>query len=174
MSVAWGAGRKILDMEPQPIRKYVYLGGAQKYLEDAQEGRLVHGQGLILANINNFLKYLDSLGLPVTARAAVYVGLVKMRDELAKSDAGARLTADQATKLREEMRKLRVTLLSESDGKEAFIVTGKRFDIQKLLHAPGELLAPGVFDDSMRQLAMTSKRQENALHSNDRLRPPST
>lgn len=134
-------------MESQPIRKYVYLGGAARYLEDAQEGRPIHGEGFVLANINQLLSYLESLDLPVTARAARYVGLIKMRNELAELDEDAKLAADQATELGREMRKLRVTLFSESEGKEAFVVTSKRFDVQKLLHAPSELMAPGVFDE---------------------------
>ena len=45
------------------------------------------------------------------------------------------------------MRELRITLYSEAAGKEAFLVTGKRFEIEKLMAKPSELLAPGLFDE---------------------------
>src|SRR5215213_1267065 len=117
-------------MESQPIRKYVYLGGARKYLEAVREGQSVHGKGFVLGNLENYLQYLETVGLPVTARGAAFVGLTKLRDELAESKSDAKLTRGQATKLGSEMQKLRVTLLSEAEGKEAFIVTSKRFDVR--------------------------------------------
>jgi hypothetical protein len=133
-------------MEQQPIGEYVHLGGSQRYLEDAMPGWSVHGHNAILSNINEYLQKLDELGLPVTVKGASYVGLLRIRDEFVQLPKDAKLTAQQAEKLGLAMRELRITLYSESSRKEAFIVTGKRFEVEKLLHAPSELLAPGLFE----------------------------
>lgn len=130
-------------MESRPTSEYVVLGGLVRYLLNAREGDPVHGKGYALANINRLLDGLEKFGLTVTQRAAWE--LVELGDELADSTSDQELTAQQASRLREIMITLERTLLAETEGKVAFIVVDKRYDVNKLLSNVPALLAPGVF-----------------------------
>jgi hypothetical protein len=133
-------------MEQQLIGTYVHLGASHRYLEDSQQGWEVHGPSHVLSNLTGYLRMLDQLGLPVTKKGTSYVGLAGIKTELEKLPEKAALDSAQALKLREAMKELRITLYSESSGKEAFVVTDKRYEVKKLLHAPAELLPPGLFE----------------------------
>lgn len=133
-------------MEQKPISRFVSLGGTEKYLEDVDEGWPVHGDLLVLWNLKTFVQMLEGLNMPVTLRAAGYVGLNALIETLEGTEEDAKLTAEQSTDLRDGMRKVRVAMIAEAEGKVAFVVSDKRHDTNKLLKAFGELLAPGVFD----------------------------
>jgi hypothetical protein len=61
-------------------------------------------------------------------------------------DPGGEVTAAQAAEVREGANKLRDTLLAETGGFDAFVVTDKRYPIATLLKEPAKMMAPGVYD----------------------------
>ena len=131
-------------MRSRSIKDYIYFGTALRYLQDVKEGWSVHGDAVILENIDRFLDFLKDFNLPVTQRAASE--LRTFRDELAELDSEHELTPDEASKLKDIMADVRKTLFLEAAGNLAFIVTDKRIDVHKLLSDMPALMAPGVFD----------------------------
>lgn len=131
-------------MEKKSIRGYFFFGTAVRYLQDVAAGISIFKPGYILDNINSCLEELDNLGLTVTKVASWE--LIQFRDELAKiSDKNSILSEEQSQKLNEICHKLRHTLEAELQTHEAFIVTPKRFDTDKLLYDIGSLMSPGIF-----------------------------
>ncbi|MBA7603553.1 hypothetical protein ES703_10666 [subsurface metagenome] len=131
-------------MEKKSIQGYFFFGTAVRYLQDISTGTNIFGEGYILENINRCLDELDKLGLKVTKIASWK--LIKFRDELTRiSDKNSLLSKEQSEELEEICHELRSTLEAELQTHEAFIVTPKRFDIDKLLDDIGSLMSPGVF-----------------------------
>lgn len=127
-----------------PIFHYIWFGTDLRFLQDADQDWLVHEQGWVLQTIEHFLAQLEQFELRVTQRASY--NLQQFKEDLARSKADHRLTADEARKLRGIMGTLRETLLAEATGNVAFVVTEKRIDVTKLLSDVRALMAPGVFD----------------------------
>jgi hypothetical protein len=131
-------------MEKKSIRGYFFFGTAVRYLQDAKDGYKVSGTGAILDNIDTCLNQLDELGLKVTKNAAWE--LIQFRSELAAiEDKSSVLSKEQSNKLKRICYPLRSTLEAELLTLEAFVVTPKRLDIDKLLNDVGSLISPGVF-----------------------------
>ncbi|MFA5070449.1 MAG: hypothetical protein WC528_04160 [Patescibacteria group bacterium] len=130
-------------METQPIYKYIWFGTCLRFLQDVTSNTKIHGDGLVLANINGFLEYLDILGLIVTKRASAK--LVQFKKEIENLPTHSNLTVDQAVKLRGLMDSIRNTLSAEAEGVLIFVVTSKRLDVNKLLNEVSNLFAPDVF-----------------------------
>jgi hypothetical protein len=128
-------------MESRPIFAYIHFGESLWYLREVREGKKI---GDILKEIDHVLGYLKEFHLPVTLRAAYNLGALK--DKFLKLDGDSVCTAQQATEVSTIMAKLEPTLVAESGGNIAFIVTDKRVDVNKLLHDVPSLLAPNVFD----------------------------
>lgn len=131
-------------MQSKQITEYIYFGTALRYLQDATAEWVVHGNGRILENIDDFLGGLQEFELPVTQRAVSE--LQELRDRLTKSDSSHVLTDDEASTLSDTMNDVRKTLWAEATGKVAFIATDKRIDVNKLLSNVRALMAPDVFD----------------------------
>ena len=131
-------------MKSRPISTYILFGTELRYLTDAGEGWEVHGEDLILDNIDRFFANLAEFDLPVTQRAACH--LDKLRHTFAELPSDYRLTLAEASELSDIMEDLRNTLFAEAEGNVAFIVTDKRIDVNKLLSDMPALMAPGVFD----------------------------
>lgn len=131
-------------MESKRISRYIDFGTELRYLQDIEAGWNVHGEDMILENINRFFAHLLEFNLPVTQRAAYE--LRQLRDKLAQSDSGHKLTADEGSELSRIMDNLRNTLFAEARGNVAFIITDKRIDVNKLLADMPALMAPSVFD----------------------------
>lgn len=128
-------------MERKSILEYFFFGTCVRYLQDAIVG---HELIMIVRNIDNCLNWLNSLGLHVTQNASR--DLVSFRDELhkiTKKDTG--LSPEQSQDLSRICSQLRITLEAELVSHEAFIVTPKRFDTNKLLYDIGSLMTPNVF-----------------------------
>jgi hypothetical protein len=66
-------------------------------------------------------------------------------EKLKTKDKKHELTMHEASRLRDIMDDIRLTLDAESSGRLAFIVTDKRIDADKLYYSVETLLAPGVF-----------------------------
>jgi hypothetical protein len=130
-------------MQPVPINDYFFFGTAVRYLQDAAKGATIHGDGFILWNLDQFFERLEELNLQVTKRVAY--DLFRLRQELAELPADATLTVELASKLGYEVGSMRKTLEAELAGMEAFVISPKRIDVEKLLKDPGSLLAPDAF-----------------------------
>jgi len=131
-------------MEKKSIQGYFFFGTAVRYLQDAKAERKIFGNGFVLDNIDTCLNELDELGLKVTKIASWK--LEQFRNKLAKTtDKSSGLSEAQAKELSQICNSLRATLEAELQTLEAFIVTPKRFDIDKLLDDVGSLMSPGVF-----------------------------
>lgn len=131
-------------MHSVPIHRYWQFGTIVRYLQDAKEGHLIHGSGFILGNINTLFKKLDELELRVTIRAAS--DLRKVQEDLAGTAPDSKLTSAQATKLSTTVRSLRQTLEAELKGVNAYTISPKRLDVEKLVSDVASLFAPTVFD----------------------------
>lgn len=131
-------------MEKKSVAGYFNFGAVVRYLQDASVGSPIFKENFILTNINRFLDELDKLGLTVTKNASWE--LVEYRDELTKiNDKHSVLSEKQSDSLATICRTLRSTLEAELITHEAFIVTPKRFDTNKLLYDVGSLMSPDVF-----------------------------
>lgn len=131
-------------MEERSIYSYFFFGTAVRYLQDVKSGYPIFGDYYVIANINSCLDRLDELGLRVTKIAASE--LREFTKELAKTkDKTAKLSDEQATELSKICSDLRRTLDAELSTLDAFIVTPKRFDIDKLLNDIGALMSKHTF-----------------------------
>lgn len=129
-------------MIARSIFQYYWFGTCLRFLQDAPFGASVSGSGGIRANIDAFFLYLDDLSLIVTRRASHE--LADFAESLPDEE-GVSLTQEQSERLTAIMRQLRYTLDAELKGFEAYIVTPKRIDIEKLLKDTPSLLAPRVY-----------------------------
>ena len=128
-------------MESRTIFDYIHFGESFWYLRESTVGRKIKN---ILHEIDNVLRDLEEFRLPVTLRAARK--LETLRARFLKLDKDSDCTEQQANDVSEIMRNLESTLVAESEGNIAFIVTDKRIDVNKLLHDVPSLLAPNVLD----------------------------
>ncbi len=131
-------------MRKTPVYRYYWFGTCVRYLQDARRGYRIHGQGRVLYTLNEFFEYLDALELVVTKRTCGE--LFEFKTSLAMAADEAKMTDEHANKLRSLMSDVRRTLDAEIEGFEAFVITPKRLDVQKLLDDVPALLAPGVFE----------------------------
>lgn len=128
------------------VWSYIQVGTGFRYLQEAQKGRSLNGGGTILENIERFLNNLADLGLPVTDRAAYRLKSLDVElKEKAEENDKAKLTEEDAKKLREIIRELRPTLIAESQGLYSYIIVDKRFNTDKLLWDIGGLFTPDVY-----------------------------
>jgi len=131
-------------MQSVPVFRFWQFGTNVRFLQDAKEGFAIHGTGKILANLESLFRRLDELELCVTIRAATPVQEVQA--ELKATPADAKLTSAQATKLAKAVRDLRQTMEAELKGINAYSVSPKRLDTDKLLDDVPSLFAPACFD----------------------------
>jgi hypothetical protein len=103
----------------------------------------VHGPQKVVSIIDQFLSKLEELGLTVTLRAAEK--LRALRKELASLPAGATLGESNTSRISVIMRELWPTLEAESGGTVAYIISERRFPIEKLIANVGGLFAKDAF-----------------------------
>lgn len=132
-------------MKPKCIHDYVIFGTGFRYLQDAKEGYSIHGDGRVLEVIDRYLKNLELLDLSVTKNASHK--LIEFYEEIKTKPPKSRLTKEEATRLAEIIRDCRKTLFAELQGKFGFVVTDKRYAIDKLLNNPNLLLATNIFEN---------------------------
>jgi len=133
-------------MERKSIYDYFFFGTAVRYLQDVEAKYPIFGGKAVLANIDIFLDELDQLGLKVTSIAAFELRGFKRKLSKIK-DKNSVLSEEQAVELNMICHNLRRTLEAELTTLEAFIVTPKRFDINKLLNDIGSLMSPDIFSE---------------------------
>jgi len=133
-------------MIKQPIWTYIQIGTSLRYLQEAEEGRLLKEKdnpSFILDNIKWTLDSLDKFGLPVTKRASTELQNFYNKHKTCKFS--SRLTQEQASELEEIVIDLRRTFSAEAKGIFAYIVTDKRIDVDKLLDDVPSLFSPRTF-----------------------------
>jgi len=134
-------------MVKRSVRTYWWFGTCVRYLQDAKVDYRIGAKDdgkYVLSNLFNVFRYLSDLGLAVTREASSE--LREFARELSQSSPDARLTAAQATRLRDLTSDLRLTLNAELGLLEAFVVTPKRLDVQKLLNNVPTMLPSGCFE----------------------------
>lgn len=131
-------------MIEKPISELLRLGANHEYLERiVGAGSPIWGEKHVIAIIDAFFATLTELGLTVTIRVAR--DLKTLRDEFAKCAKDAVLSRDQISKLREITEKIWPTLAAETGGMVAYIVSERRFPIERLLGGISGLFAKDVF-----------------------------
>lgn len=130
-------------MQSVSIIKFYKFGAQVRYLNSIASGILLHGDSYVIANIESVLKLLADLNLPVSRGASEDLKTLLKTYKAQPED--SKLTKDQAAKLKETVRIFRKTLDSEIRLKNAFVISQKRIDAERLLEDVSSLLAPGVF-----------------------------
>lgn len=130
-------------MKSRPIWEYIIFGTGLRYLQDVKSEYPIYGDGYVLENIERFLSKLHEYELAVTIRASFK--LEEFLDKLSESQPNAELTKNQSSELNEIVTDIRKTLMAESKGAIAYIVTDKRIDVNKLLSDVNSLFAPSIF-----------------------------
>jgi hypothetical protein len=130
-------------MESVTLYRYWQFGTSFRYLQDANEGYGIHGRAFIVGNLEAFFVKLDELNLRVTIRAAGH--LKKLLEELKETPPDSKLDATQARKLNTTVKALRQTLEAELKGVNAYAISPKRIDVERLVGDPAGLFAPNVF-----------------------------
>jgi hypothetical protein len=113
----------------------------------AETGHALGGDRGVLYYLDSYLTGLATIGFKLTAGAAW--PLRGIREEIAaevEADENAFLSADMATRLRQDTLMIREVLYAEGRNRTVFEVTEKRYDTSKLLYDVGALLRPGTFD----------------------------
>jgi hypothetical protein len=131
-------------MQSVTLYRYWQFGTGYRYLQDAKSGYSIHGPGLIVENIKSLFEKLEELDLRVTIRAAYDLRAQLKEFETLPQD--SKLTASQASTLNTIVKALRQTLQAELMGANAYVISPKRIDTEKLIGDVSSLLSPGVFD----------------------------
>jgi hypothetical protein len=129
-------------MYEKTIGWLINFGTGFRYLQDATPKSKIKGDGFIVSSISRFLERVDELGFTVTRRAAHR--LVAFKDDIENSSE-IKLSTEQAKQLRAIIRQLRPTLFAEANGTLAYIISERRYPVEKLLDDPGALFAADVF-----------------------------
>lgn len=137
-------------MQSVTLFRYWQFGTGFRYLQDAKEGYIIHGKSYVIDNIDSLFKKLEDLNLRVTIRAAG--DLRSLLTELKATPADSKLDAPQARKLNNTVRSLRQTLEAELKGVNAYVVSPKRIEVERLVTDPASLFSPDIFN-SLSELA---------------------
>lgn len=133
-------------MIPRSIYSYYKFGTSVRYLQDSKMGYRIGDEKspFVLGNLVRFFSSLGELNLEVTKRAVSR--LEDILEEFRKAEKGARLTVEQASRLKKLMNETRITLEAELQGFRAYFTTPKRLDIKRLIDDVASLFSPGTFD----------------------------
>ena len=126
------------------IRQIMRTGTVREYLTKVQQGHGIHGPGQVLDSIDRFFECLELLQLKVSVRAASELRTI--RDEMSGSPKDAKLNQAQSRRIGQILNDITPTVIAESDGMLAYIVSEKRIPIECLFQGIGTLFGKGVFD----------------------------
>jgi hypothetical protein len=126
--------------------RYIYFGTGLRFLQDASAGSRAVGDSRYTGNLSRLFDLFDELGLVVSSRAAKMLKGPELLAELEERDPSHKLTAAEARRVKDFARELRTTIMAEAKGLDAFIVSEKRMDVEKLLGDVGALFPDGAFD----------------------------
>jgi hypothetical protein len=131
-------------MKGRPSQGFIHLGGQVRFLlHAAKEPMPLHGDGCIIENIHCFRRGLRELSLPVTIAASFALDDLVTRYETYPKE--QQLSADEAEKLLDLMRKVEHTLLAETATQIAYIVSPKRMEVGRLISDIAQLMGEGVY-----------------------------
>jgi len=131
-------------MKKKDIWSYITVGSCLRFLQDARKGWPIHKEFSVLWNVDKFLIYLEDLDLAVTERAS---GKLRTFSEtLREMEEESVLTQALATELSGIITEVRPTFSAEARGIYSFIITDKRFHVDRLLGGVEKLFAPDVFE----------------------------
>lgn len=133
-------------MEERATADFIWFGMAVRYVHDVREGTPIHGDRYLLANIDAMLDRMVELDLPVSARIARQAGLEDLRDEFRKAPSDAVLDSATGERLMDAMDHIWTAVIAEASGKYAYVLTDKRFSVERLTEDVGALFPPGVLD----------------------------
>jgi hypothetical protein len=132
-------------MQSRSINDYVYLGTLIRYLQDAEVGWNVHGEGNVQFDIDAMLTSFETFQLVITLRMA-HSELDDFNAELVKSAPDATLSEDHVRRLTAAIELVTKGLYAEGSGNLAYIVRDKRYDVNKLLSDVVRLFGNEVFN----------------------------
>lgn len=129
-------------MRKENIYKYSSLGGWISWYRAAHINMTVKGENGLIVSIRKFMETLDELGLNVTYRAAS--DLEEFKEELI-GNRTTDLSVSESRKLSKIANTLLPTLKAEIKGYEVFVISDKRYSIEKLTERISDLFAPQVY-----------------------------
>lgn len=128
-------------MKKQNIYNYYMFGYNYYVLRYRSEGMEIK---ILIRTMKELFDYLEDLELNVTKTAAKDLsGILK---EIGKKDLKEKVSSRLAMEITRAINKIDVTLDSELQLREAYIITEKRFEIDRLLNKVEKLFAEGVFE----------------------------
>jgi hypothetical protein len=130
-------------MRPIHLGALISLGQSARFLFDVRRGWHIHGSQWIVGNIERLLSNLESLKFKVTLQAAGDLRRI-LADLKRYPDAARASNADQK-RLHGTMQNLRLTLRAEARTLQAYLLTDKRLDVQRLVEKPESFLGKGTF-----------------------------
>ena len=139
--------RMDIKMKARKVLEYTRFGAIINYLRFLKGGFHVHGSDFVLGGINSLFKYMDKFELKTSKRTIYTRQLKKIKDELEKKDESYRITEEEAEKIKGIMHDFYITLKAEISELEAYIITEKRLNVDKLINDIKSLMAPNVFDE---------------------------
>lgn len=131
-------------MQPRAIYQFIDLGTVLRYLQDVEEGTAFRGADYIEGNIERFFTFLQEFNFLITLQASS--ALLLIYNELKEKGKRHKLTSREASRLRNTMLDIHMTLEAEAIVRQAFVVTDKRINTEKLYFSVGRLMTPGVFE----------------------------
>ena len=131
-------------MIEKTLENLIKFGTGFRYLQDVGANAPINMSGGVLFNINAFFDNLKELGFTTTLRAAENLRTLSGELRL-RTNADERMTAAEVTRLKELMKELRPTFMAEAGGTIAYIVSERRYPIDKLIDDAGSLFGFGVF-----------------------------
>lgn len=126
------------------ISTYFHFGQIFRFLANVNVPLPLKGEKKVLWNIKQLLKYIDEFGLSVSKRASDKLGKLKL--EWQKFPKDHILNDVELKQLRTLLVKLEPTIIAETGGKFAYIVSEKRMDTNKLLNDTPSLFRKDVFN----------------------------
>jgi hypothetical protein len=127
------------------LSQFLYLGASLRFLQDAEVGMPIHSWGRVLYNLDHFAAEIQRLNLRVTSSVFNLKQLHVLTTELKTSNEDAKLTEEQAKKVRVSMEVVRATLLAEADNLPAYMLSEKRFEVARLVTSPATFLHEHTF-----------------------------
>jgi len=108
-----------------------------------RKGPLSEAHLTIEGNIERFFNFLQEFNFLITLQASSE--LLLLYKELKEKGKRHKLTTREASRLRNTVLDIYRTLEAEANVRQAFVVTDKRINTEKLFFSVGMLMSPGVF-----------------------------
>lgn len=132
-------------MEKKSILRYFDFGSTFDFIRGASADYPLHGKFCLIDSIEHFLNFLSDLELVVTDRASYE--LRNLLGELKELPQDATLSSDNLERLRAIIKYLEKVIGAEIQGLEAYTLTPKTLDINKLTNNVEALFAPNTFSN---------------------------